>query len=111
MSDIDALHTSLQAAHGAVEAGRICEAKLHEELAALHQKTMEETIKCLEAEKVTIKAANEVLWVTANATNAAKDAAEAAAASAASGSSIGGSGGMPTDVAKALTKDMSRAGP
>ena len=73
---IDALHTSLQAAHGAVEAGRIREAKLRDELAASHQKTMEETIKRLEAEKVAIEAANEALRVTANAANAAKDAAD-----------------------------------
>ena len=110
MSDIDALHASLQAAHDAVEAGRIREAKLRDELAASHQKTMEETIKRLEAEKVAIEAANEVLRVTANAANAAI-AAEAAAASAASGSSVGGGGGMPTDAAKALAKDTSGAGP
>ena len=80
MSDINAFHASLQAAHDAAEAGRVHEAKLCDELAASHQKTMEETIKHLEAEKVTIEAANEALQVTANATNAAKDAAEAAAA-------------------------------
>ena len=96
MSDINAFHASLQAAHDAAEAGRVREAKLRDELAASHQKTMEETIKRLEAEKVAIEAANEVLWVTANAANAAKDAAEAAAASAASGSSVVGGGGMPT---------------
>ena len=113
MSDIDALHASLQAAHDAVEVGWVREAKLRDELAALHQKTMEETIKRLEAEKVAIEAANEALHVTANAANAAKDAAEAAAASAAaanaakdaaeaaaasaaSGSGVGGGGGMPT---------------
>ena len=111
MSDIDAFHASLQAAHDAAEAGRVREAKLRDELAASHQKTMEETIKRLEAEKVAIEAANEVLRVTANAANAAKDAAEAAAASAASGSSVGGGGGMPTDAAKALAKDTSGAGP
>ena len=109
MSDIDALHASLQAAHDAVEAGRIREAKLRDELAASHQKTMEETIKRLEAEKVAIEAANEVLRVTANAANAAKDAAEAAAASAASGSSVGGGGGMPTDAAKALAKAITKS--
>ena len=111
MSDIDALHASLQAAHDAAEAGRVREAKLRDELAASHQKTMEETIKRLEAEKVAIEAANEALRVTASAANAAKDAAEAAAASAASGSSVGGGGGMPTDAAKALAKDTSGAGP
>ena len=93
MSDIDALHTLLQAAHDAVEVGWVHEAKLHDELVASHQKTMEETIKRLKAEKVTIEAANEALRVTANAASAAKDAAEAAA-SAASGSSISGSSGM-----------------
>jgi peptidoglycan hydrolase CwlO-like protein len=77
----------------------------------MHQKTMEETIKRLEAEKVAIEAANEALRVTASAANAAKDAAEAAAASAASGSSVGGGGGVPTDAAKALAKDTSGAGP
>ena len=78
----------MQAAHDAAEAWRVREAKLRDELAASHQ-----TIKRLEAEKVAIEAANEVLRVTANAANAAKDAAEAAA-SAASGSSISSSSGM-----------------
>ena len=111
MSDIDALHALLQAAHDAVKVGWVHEAKLHDELAASHQKTMEETIKRLEAEKVTIKAVNEVLQVTANAANAAKDVAEVAAASAASGSSISSSSSMLMDAAKALTKDTSGAGP
>ena len=110
MSDIHAFHASLQAAHDAAEV-MVHEAKLHDELVASHQKTMEETIKHLEAEKVTIEAANEVLRVIANAANAAKDAAEAAVASAASGSSIGGGGSMLTNAAKALAKDMSGVGP
>ena len=112
MSDINALHASLQAAHDPAEAGRVREAKLRDELAASHQKTMEETIKRLEAEKVAIEAANEALRVTDNAANAAKDdadAAEAAAASAASGSSVGGGGGMPTDAAKALAKAITKS--
>ena len=49
MSDLTAFHAALQAAHDAAEAGRVHEAKLRDELAALHQKTMEEMIKCLKA--------------------------------------------------------------
>ena len=96
MSDINAFHASMQAAHEAAEVRRVEIAAVCDELAAANAKTMEETIKRLEAEKVAIEAANEALRVTANAANAAKDAAEAAAASAASGSSVGGGGGMPT---------------
>ena len=52
MSDLSAFHASLQAAHDAAEAQRVELAKVRGELAAANQKTMEETIKRLEAEKV-----------------------------------------------------------
>ena len=52
MSDLSAFHALLRAAHEAAEAQRVEAAKLCEELAAVNVKTMEETIKRLEAEKV-----------------------------------------------------------
>ena len=66
MSDINAFHASLQAAHDAAEAGRVREAKLRDELAAANQKTMEAMIKQLKAEKAAIEAKN---VVTADAAN------------------------------------------
>ena len=99
---------SLQAAHEAAEAQRVEAAKLREELAAANAKTMEETIKRLEAEKAAIEAKNTSLQVTAAAANAAKDAAEAAAAAAASGSG-GGGGGVSTSAAESIAKALRKA--
>ena len=116
MSDLTAFHTSLQAAHDAAEKQRVendkqrvKNNKLRDQVAAANAKAMEETIKCLEAEKVAIEAANASLKVTAEAANAAKDAAEAAAAAVAEGSSIGSGGGMPTAVAEAIAKAVTKA--
>ena len=100
--------TSLQAVHDITEAQRVEAAKLHDQLAAANAKTMEETIKRLEAEKAAIEAKNVSLQVTADAAKATKDAAEAAAAAAASGSS--GGGGISTSAADTIAKALSKAG-
>ena len=97
---------SLQVAHDAAEAQRVEAAKLRDQLAVANAKTMEETIKRLEAEKAAIEAANESLKVTADAANAAKVAAEAVAAAAASSTS-GGSG--LTSVADTIAKAMKKS--
>ena len=80
MSDINAFHASLRAAHDSAEAQRVELAKVRDELAAANQKAMEETIKRLEAEKTAIAAQNTTLQKTADAAKA-----EAAKAEAASG--------------------------
>ena len=92
----------------AAKVGRVCEAKLHDELAAANQKTMEVMIKQLKAEKAAIEAANESLKVMADAANAAKVAAEVVAAAAASGSSSGGHGSVSTSVADTVAKAMNK---
>ena len=100
---------SLQAAHDIAEAQRVkaAAAKLHNQLAAANAKTMEETIKRLEAEKAAIEAKNASLQVTDDAANAAKEVAEAAAAAAATGSSSGG--GVSTSAADTIARALKKA--
>ena len=95
MSDLSAFHTLLQAAHNAAEAQRVELAKVRGQLAAANQKTMEETIRRLEAEKATIEAQNMTLEVTADAAkaNAAKAEAARVAAEEAAASGSSSSGG------------------
>ena len=103
MSDINALHASLQAAHDAAEAGRVHEAKLRDKLAAANQKTMEAMIKQLEAEKAAIEERNTALQVTTDAAKAdaakAEEARVAAEEAAAAGGSSSGGGSSAVDPA------------
>ena len=79
----------LQAVHDTAEAERVENTKLHKQLSAVAVKTMEETIKQMEAEKAALEVQNVALQVTTDAAKAeaAKAAAEAAAAAAGSNSS------------------------